>query len=268
MWLEEAPPVKALYFAVAACSTAGLQGPSADRPWSVVGTALYVSIGVPLYGYALGLFAGALTRSHVRRKGARRRLQAISHQEFDHMNRLGNGDGRIDRLEFTLLWMLRNGRCTPDDLRALDSDFDALDADGTGYFTRSEMQVACAFDTFDRDHDGDLTLRDMCAIALTLQATPALEYPGRCLLDPRRRYSQGVVGQAMCVFDQESSLRRGQCTGSGAPVQVRQVELNRKEFMRWWVSEFRPYVQPEAPGGALPLARGGRGLWVGGGGGG
>ena len=58
--------VTSLYFASAACSTGGLQGPTPDD-FGVWFTALYSIIGVPIYGYTLGQFANGLSESYLKR---------------------------------------------------------------------------------------------------------------------------------------------------------------------------------------------------------
>ena len=41
-------------------------------------------------------------------------MSAITEKEFAWMNRLGDGDGVIDRYEFAMLWFLRNGLIKPE----------------------------------------------------------------------------------------------------------------------------------------------------------
>ncbi len=160
--VEDVHIVKGAYFAVAACSTAGLAGPSGTNSGSIAFVGLFTLFGVPLYGYTLGIFANGVTAQYIQAKAKKTRLAAITDAEFAAADRLGDSgagpqDDTIDRYEFALLYFLRNGLVTNGDIETMQKDFDELDADDNQVFDRSEMQAAMQFSKFDENGDDQLS---------------------------------------------------------------------------------------------------------------
>ncbi len=251
-----------LYFAVSAASTAGLYGPSPNNQESIVFVMFYSLVGVPLYANALGLGANALTAGYIQDKAEDKRYAGVTEAEYNYMCRLGDQDGKIDKFEFAMLWCLRNGLCEPAHLKELVDDFEDLDVDGNGIFSKSEMQASCAFEMCDRNHDGHLSAEECVDIARKLQSLPATEFPGKFLLDPGQEYTVERVRASMRQYDaipvkvtkKRVRTRRAtalRTTSSGwrtktvtqtKTVQAEILSLNRREFMRWWWSEFKEYT--------------------------
>ena len=125
--------VSSLYFASAACSTGGLQGPTPDEA-GVWFTAAFTIIGVPLYGYTLGQFANGLSESYVKRKKKETMTAAISAAEFNVASHLrkGTNDGNIDLFSFTLLQLYRLRKTDEQEIQEIWNDFEDLDADKNG----------------------------------------------------------------------------------------------------------------------------------------
>lgn len=211
-----------------------------------------------MYAFSLGEIANIFTKKYVQHKGKLQRMSAITEKEFAWMNRLGNGDGEIDRYEFAMLWFLRNGLIKPDHVDECNIDFQDLDADQNGIFSKSEMQASAFFNSYDDDHDGALTLHNMTAIARTLQELPSVEYPGKFMLDPGIIYDRSKIEADMFKYDASRTtvLKKKSSTSSTRSlgrnlevkemdvddVEVEVVSLNRKEFMKWWSEDFMAYV--------------------------
>ena len=252
-----------LYFAVSAASTAGLLGPSPNNQESLVFVMFYSLVGVPLYANGLGELSSALTAGYIRDKAEDKRYAGVTDNEYNYMCRLGDQDGKIDKFEFAMLWCLRNGLCEPSHLKELIDDFEDLDVDGNGIFSKSEMQASCAFEASDRNHDGHLSAEECVDIARKLQSLPATEFPGKFLLDPEQQYTVERVRASLRQFDanpikvfkkrakmrtatalrKKSSFRREKMVTQTKTVQAEILSLNRREFMRWWWSEFKEYTR-------------------------
>ena len=254
--IEDVHWIKGLYFAVAACSTAGLAGPSPTDGGSVLFVGLYTLFGVPMYAYTLGIFANGATATYIQAKAMKRRLNVISESEFAAADRLHNGGtsdtgASIDKYEFALLWFLRNQLITPDDIGAMQRDFDDLDADDNQLFDQSEMQAAMMYAKFDADGDQELTARELLPLANALQKTPALSVPGIMLLDPSVPYTEDDIKTVMRAYEDEETVKRvkvkvkvkDQASGKVVVKQKTAVHhtFTRKEYMQWWSDEFRAY---------------------------
>ena len=72
--LENVHWIKGLYFAVAACSTGGLAGPSANSDGSIAFVGLFTLLGVPIYAYTLGIFSNVVTAKYLTKKAQENRL--------------------------------------------------------------------------------------------------------------------------------------------------------------------------------------------------
>ena len=249
---------------------AGLAGPTPSNTGSVVFSCFFCLVGVPLYAHSLGEIANVFSKKYIQQKGKERRSSAITEKELAWMNRLGDGDGVIDRYEFAMLWFLRNGLIRPEHVKDCKCDFDDLDADANGIFSKSEMQVSAFFQSYDQDHDGELTMKNLTQIAHKLQQIPSVEYPGKFLLDPKIAYDENKIAADMYQYDkqrkvvhvshrdlnpghssnlgnggetedlEESSSRSARRDARNSSAEV--VSLNRKEFMQWWVEDFKVYV--------------------------
>ena len=247
--LEDAPLLKGLYTAFSAASTAGLSGPSADKPSSVVFMGLWCVVGVPLYAYSLGEIANVFTKTYVQQKGMEKRLAEVTEREYAWMNRLGDGDGQIDKFEYAMLWFLRLGLIEPDHIKQCVNDFDDLDADQNGVFSKSEMQASAFFQKFDANKDGELTVVDLKTIAKSLQKVESVEFPGKFLLDPSLNYDERKLKDDVITYDEEHKFvkvrtRKSVKERTGKRHTLRCLaSLNRREFMRWWSEDFKEYTE-------------------------
>ena len=251
--LPGSPFIKGLYFATSAASTGGLAGPSPHMNGSVAFTCFFCLVGVPLYAFSVGEIANLFTEKYFQLKGVEQRNSAITEKEFAWMNRLGDGDNEIDKYEFAMLWFLRNGHIKPEHVVQCQDDFSDLDADSNGVFTKSEMQASMFFEKFDKDHDGNLTSRNIIDMSKKLQQLPSLEYYGKMMLDPNINYNQEKIEEGMLEYDLEidvvASFRRDKTENKKNNLEqslsktAQVVQLNRKEFMQWWSHEYGKYVE-------------------------
>ena len=141
-----------------------------------------------------------------------------------------------------MLWFLRCGLIEPDHIEQCIQDFEDLDADSNGIFSKSEMQASAFFQQFDSNKDGELTMSDVKEIAKGLQEVASVEYPGKFLLDPSVDYDDYKLKDDMLLYDKEKQElkitidKRTQSKG-------KLVSLNRREFMRWWSEDFLAYTK-------------------------
>ena len=223
--------VSSLYFASAACSTGGLQGPTPDEA-GVWFTAAFTIIGVPLYGYTLGQFANGLSESYVKRKKKETMTAAISAAEFNVASHLrkGTNDGNIDLFSFTLLQLYRLRKTDEQEIQEIWNDFEDLDADKNGQFSRSEMQASIAFARLDTDQSYNLNLNEMLELVKCLQAEPCCQYPEIFMIDPDVHYTVKNIKEAMKRYNDDTEI-------GDDPL----ILMERGEFMKFWGEEFQKY---------------------------
>ena len=99
-------PPSGLYFAVAACSTAGLAGPSSTNQGSIVFVGLFTLFGVPIYAYTLGIFSNVATANYIQRKEKENRLAPITVEEFLQADQLGRSTKIFFFVEYFFLCFL------------------------------------------------------------------------------------------------------------------------------------------------------------------
>ena len=153
----------ALYFSVSALSTGGLQ--SVATTTSSDGTTLltgrfgntFVSVfvgvfamtGVPVFGVALGQFAGFFVDSYVQKREEAAMARVLSRDEFDYVRGLGTsaaagGGGRaresIDFGAFMALELLRLQKIDRGMIATIRDEFDKRDRDGSGDITWEEVE--------------------------------------------------------------------------------------------------------------------------------
>ena len=142
--------MRSLYFAVSALSTGGLQSNNLDPDTGNLtgkgGNALvslfvgvYVMTGVPIFGVALGQFAGFFVDSYVARKEEEAMTRLLTQGEFDFVKSLGSDDGEVDFGEFLALELLRLNKIDQESLATAKREFDLRDADGSGTITWDEI---------------------------------------------------------------------------------------------------------------------------------
>lgn len=243
--LEDVHWIKGLYFAVAACSTAGLAGPSSSNAASILFVGLYTLFGVPIYAYTLGIFSNVVTANYISNKASAQRQEAISQEEFNAANRLGDPkvgpeDGSIDTYEFALVWFLRNGKIEPGDIKDMQQDFDELDADDNGRFDSCEMQAALKFAQFDINGDRELSVNELVELADDLQRTKCMSVPGLYMLPPDKEYDVKCIQKEMETFEKSSTLK--------TDVVSQETVFNRSQFMRWFMKEFNAYRDQKGDG--------------------
>eukprot|EP00943_MAST-04B_sp_MAST-4B-sp1_P000279 g279.t1 len=226
--------VTSLYFASAACSTGGLQGPTPDD-FGVWFTALYSIIGVPIYGYTLGQFANGLSESYLKRMKTNTLASAITAAEFSVVSTLsGNnkrdasGHGGIDLFDFTLMELYRLHKTDEEEIKEIWANFKALDADGNGIFTRSEMQASLAFARHDQDNSSTLSLPEMQILIKDLQNEKSFEYEGLTMLPSDKEYTISEIKNKMKQFNDPNDEK---------------ILLDRAEFMKFWSKEFSDHIE-------------------------
>jgi hypothetical protein len=242
--LEDVHWIKGLYFAVAACSTAGLAGPSSSNAASILFVGLYTLFGVPIYAYTLGIFSNVVTANYISNKASAQRQEAISQEEFNAANRLGDPkvgpeDGSIDTYEFALVWFLRNGKIEPDDIKNMQQDFDELDADDNGRFDGCEMQAALKFAQFDINGDRELSVNELVELADDLQRTKCMSVPGLYMLPPGKEYDVKCIQKEMETFEKSSTPKTDVS---------QEIVFDRSQFMRWFMKEFNFYRDQKGDG--------------------
>ena len=155
--------VTSLYFAVSSLSTGGLQGVNTrvtDAGVTLLTgkggnalvslfTGLYTMTGVPVFGVALGQFAGFFVDSYVQKREEAAMARVLSRDEFDYMRGLGTsaaagGGGRaresIDFGAFMALELLRLQKVDRGMIATIRDEFDKRDRDGSGDITWEEVE--------------------------------------------------------------------------------------------------------------------------------
>ncbi|CAK9065968.1 unnamed protein product [Durusdinium trenchii] len=129
--------IRGIYFAVAACSTAGLEAICYAGEEYVVLSGLYCLFGVPIFGLALGRIAGVLVDKHMARKNHQKLHERITSSEMQFAKHiLGHSpDSKIDASEFLQIQLLRTGAVDKETLEQIKDNFTQL-ADGKDYITR------------------------------------------------------------------------------------------------------------------------------------
>lgn len=129
--------IQGIYFAVAACSTAGLAAVCDAADEYVVLTGVYCLFGVPIFGLALGRVAGILVDKHMERENHKKMTERITTSEMvfaEHI--LGHSpDAKIDASEFLQIQLLRTGKVDRETLEEIRDDFENL-AEGKDFITR------------------------------------------------------------------------------------------------------------------------------------
>ena len=264
--LEDKFFIEGLYFSVSAASTGGLAGvaPKNGNLWFC---GIYSLIAVPLYGHTLGMLANIFTASALRQQAKKRREAPITQEEFvaiDNLNpnkSLAAGDQQIDREEFTILWMLRNGLLSPENIQEIEEDFKTLDADRSGSIRLAEIQASIGFKKYD-GLDGDLNANELFELTSELQKTECMDNPDKMLLDPRKNYTISSVARSMTDFSGRSTAidiksEQGKNNrvaivpdGPSGPLNFN-VEFTLKDFMLWWWSEAGAYLSGKADEGVI-----------------
>jgi len=236
--------ITSLYYASAACSTGGLQGPTPDDT-GVWFSAIYCIIGVPIYGYTLGQFANGLSESYLKRMKKDTLASAITAAEFSVVSTLrGHGNhshgakahGGIDLFDFTLMELYRLRKTDDEEIQEIFQNFEALDADQNGIFTRSEMQAALAFAKHDKDNSTTLSLSEMKILIHELQHERSFEYEGLTMLPKDNEYTTHEIKLKMKQFNDPDDDK---------------IVLDRTEFMKFWSKEFEDQIKNAPLGGTM-----------------
>ena len=137
-------PISALYFAVGALATGGLEGPALDSAGQIpTGSALFVSLycltGIPVFAMALGQFATVLIERQLAAREQRALAVPISDDEFAFAQQIVSDDGEIDFAEFLVLELYRLGKVDEASVHAIKAEFDRLDRDRDGSISKAEI---------------------------------------------------------------------------------------------------------------------------------
>jgi hypothetical protein len=156
--------VTGLYFSTSAMSTAGLYAPTveedtghikASTAWFV---AFFAATGVPLFGLALGQFAGVMVDRYVAAKEEATLKRLVTKDEFDAVKGIygggkgsggeggegGEGEGEgddetLDAGEYLVLELLRLGKVDLGLVRDIHRSFEAYDGDHSGDVSWAEV---------------------------------------------------------------------------------------------------------------------------------
>merc|ERR1712226_707537 len=100
-----------VFFAVSTCSTAGIY--TIRERTSTLDfylAALAMLIGVPAWGYFIGVLSSSVVEAHENEAREKRLTKEVSTTEWEQFHqKWGNGDGKCDQREFVLMMLLRLG---------------------------------------------------------------------------------------------------------------------------------------------------------------
>lgn len=119
-----------------------------DTPtWAYVFTAIFVIIGMPLMAFSCGLFANEIANMGGVGMLERKINARITPDELDMMKTYGieDGNGSIDKTEYAILILVRIGALAPDLIRVINTRFQHLDANKSGFITYSDLQSKSKF---------------------------------------------------------------------------------------------------------------------------
>ena len=149
--VEEWSFISSLYFAVCGLSTGGLTAPSVywcdptssdftdceldnhenDSALSFVG--IWILIGVPVYALTLGTVANVFIDDFAAKRMAKKLTKAINENEMQYLRRLcRNSTQSISYAEYMQFALLRLGTVDDELLERIRTQFQTLDADGSG----------------------------------------------------------------------------------------------------------------------------------------
>ena len=147
--------VTSLYFAVSALSTGGLK--SVNTRVTDDGVTLldgkggngfvsffngfYAMTGVPVFGVALGQFAGVFVDQYIAKKEEAAMHRSLTRDEYDFVRTLDKDDDMLSFGEFLALELLRLSKIDHDTVLRIKREFDLRDKDGSGEITWEEVQV-------------------------------------------------------------------------------------------------------------------------------
>lgn len=169
--------ITSLYFAITAMSTAGLQGISDPKDdFSCWFTGVYVLLGVPLYGMALGIYAGGLVEAREQAELERAVNKQITATEFRAKT---HGDSQIEPLDFLEIELLRCGITDMDFLDHVRQKFAQYDIRKNGVISFEEMTVGNVFRSFDADDSGRLTKDEFQEVLNKLREHDEIQLPNQ-----------------------------------------------------------------------------------------
>ena len=135
--------IRALEFAIAAMSTAGLQAPQ-HNDVSYVFTGLFVMVGVPVFGMTVATVAGAMAEQAVMDEIDEKMRGEINEAEYEFIDKLGDQDGMMDFTEFLIMSLLRIGVVDMNLMTAIKALFEFVDVDGSKAVSLSEARPTLA----------------------------------------------------------------------------------------------------------------------------
>jgi len=127
--------IRSVYFAIAACSTAGIVPTRTVRSDANVGfVGVFCLVGVPLYAACLGSFANILVQKTLARQTEDKLNENLTEAEAAYLRHLGDidGHGEVTVAEYTELHLLRLGVVDREMLQAIRAQFQKLDVAGHG----------------------------------------------------------------------------------------------------------------------------------------
>lgn len=153
--------IQCIYFAVAACSTAGLQAPSVDlsnNNFQLFYVTVFIIFGVPIYGMVLGQFANLTIEDYLEKKTQDKIHKRMTTAEINFAMHFDKSTGDvIEWPEFVCFSLIRLGICEKDILDEIRNHFEEMDIDSSGYLEKDELAAAMAFDRRDIKRNGALS---------------------------------------------------------------------------------------------------------------
>ena len=147
--------VTSLYYAVSALSTGGLKavktrvtddgitlldGKGGNNFVSFF-NGFYAMTGVPVFGVALGQFAGVFVDQYIAKKEEAAMHRSLTREEYDFVRTLDKDDDMLSFGEFLALELLRLSKIDHDTVLRVKREFDLRDKDGSGEITWEEVQA-------------------------------------------------------------------------------------------------------------------------------
>lgn len=132
--------ITATHFSISALATGGLTAPQVNKEGILpakpsIFCGVFCLLGIPLFALALGHFATALVQDHLSAMELNALSRPMSKEEYETAMYLTTTDSTVRLSDFIVMQLLKQGKISPETVKVLKQNFDAIDTDNTGSLT-------------------------------------------------------------------------------------------------------------------------------------